>query len=89
MVDRVALEACLQDEPSHFMLTSYAQIISAEKAYHEQLSIADITNASVEHPRALFVGLSSPDCTVQREKVFPLIFSLNGNNQATFRIGFF
>ena len=29
----------------HFVLPSYAQIISAEKAYHEQLSIAEITNS--------------------------------------------
>ena len=27
------------------MLLSYAQIISSEKAYHEQLSIAEITNS--------------------------------------------
>merc|ERR1712164_219632 len=26
----------------HFMLTSYAPVISAEKAYHEQLSVAEI-----------------------------------------------
>jgi hypothetical protein len=30
------------------MLTSYAPIISAEKAYHEQLSVAEITNAAFE-----------------------------------------
>ena len=34
----------------HFMLTSYAPVISAEKAYHEQLSVAEIT-MSVFEPR--------------------------------------
>lgn len=28
----------------HFMLSSYAPVISSEKAYHEQLSVAEITN---------------------------------------------
>ena len=32
----------------YFMLLSYAQIISAEKAYHEQLSIAEISNSVFE-----------------------------------------
>merc|ERR1712225_55560 len=32
----------------HFMLSSYAPVISAEKAYHEQLSVAEITNACFE-----------------------------------------
>ena len=32
----------------YFMLLSYAQIISSEKAYHEQLSIAEITNSDFE-----------------------------------------
>jgi len=32
----------------HFMLSSYAPVISAEKAYHEQLSVAEITNAVFE-----------------------------------------
>ena len=27
----------------HFMLTSYSPIISAEKAYHEQLSVATLS----------------------------------------------
>merc|ERR1719487_3191260 len=36
------------------VLTSYAPIISAEKAYHEQLSVAEIT-MSVFEPASMFV----------------------------------
>merc|ERR1711966_316303 len=32
----------------HFMLSSYAPVISAEKAYREQLSVAEITNSAFE-----------------------------------------
>ncbi|TYH60444.1 hypothetical protein ES332_D08G292700v1 [Gossypium tomentosum] len=32
----------------HFMLSSYAPVISAEKAYHEQLSVAEITSSAFE-----------------------------------------
>ncbi|VAI22456.1 unnamed protein product [Triticum turgidum subsp. durum] len=32
----------------HFMLSSYAPVISAEKAYHEQLSVSEITNSAFE-----------------------------------------
>jgi tubulin alpha len=32
----------------HFMLSSYAPIISAERGFHEQLSISEITNAAFE-----------------------------------------
>ncbi|KAH7489119.1 Tubulin alpha-1A chain [Phytophthora ramorum] len=32
----------------HFMLSSYAPVISAEKAYHESLSVAEITNSAFE-----------------------------------------
>jgi len=37
----------------HFMLCSYAPIISAEKAYHEQISVAEITNAVFESANLL------------------------------------
>jgi tubulin alpha len=32
----------------HFTMCSFAPVISAEKAYHEQLSVAEITNAAFE-----------------------------------------
>jgi tubulin alpha len=32
----------------HFMLCSYAPVISAERAYHEQLSVPELTNAVFE-----------------------------------------
>ena len=32
----------------HFVLPSYAQVNSSEKAYHEKLSIAEITNSDFE-----------------------------------------
>ncbi|GJX35969.1 alpha tubulin [Tanacetum coccineum] len=32
----------------HFMLSSFAHVISAEEAYHEQLSVAEITNTAFE-----------------------------------------
>ena len=32
----------------HFVLSSYAPVISAEKAHHEQLSVSEITNSVFE-----------------------------------------
>ena len=58
------------------MLTSYAPIISAEKAYHEQLSVAEITN-SVFEPAAMMVkcdprhGKYMACCMMYRGDVVP------------------
>jgi len=60
----------------HFMLSSYAPIISAEKAYHEQLSVAEIT-MSVFEPSSMFVkcdprhGKYMACCMMYRGDVVP------------------
>ncbi|EER15536.1 Tubulin alpha chain, putative, partial [Perkinsus marinus ATCC 50983] len=60
----------------HFMLTSYAPVISAEKAYHEQLSVAEITN-SVFEPASMMVkcdprhGKYMACCMMYRGDVVP------------------
>merc|ERR1711874_797148 len=60
----------------HFMLSSYAPIISAEKAYHEQLSVAEIT-MSVFEPAAMMVkcdprhGKYMACCMMYRGDVVP------------------
>merc|ERR1711993_157535 len=60
----------------HFMLCSYAPVISAEKAYHEQLSVAEITNSSFE-PASMYVkcdprhGKYMACCLMYRGDVVP------------------
>merc|ERR1712088_808818 len=60
----------------HFMLSSYAPVISAEKAYHEQLSVAEIT-MSVFEPASMYVkcdprhGKYMACCLMYRGDVVP------------------
>ncbi|KAE8700973.1 Tubulin alpha-1 chain [Hibiscus syriacus] len=54
-VDVIEFQTNLVPYPRiHFMLSSYAPVISAEKAYHEQLSAVEITN-SVFEPSSMMV----------------------------------
>jgi len=60
----------------HFMLCSYAPVISAEKAYHEQLSVAEIT-ASAFEPASMLAkcdprhGKYMATCLMYRGDVVP------------------
>jgi len=60
----------------HFMLSSFAPVISAEKAYHEQLSVAEISNAVFE-PASMMVkcdprhGMYMAACLMFRGDVVP------------------
>lgn len=63
----------------HFMLSSYSPVISAEKAYHEQLSVAEITNSAFE-PASMMAkcdprhGKYMACCLMYRGDVVPKVF---------------
>merc|ERR1712178_570640 len=59
----------------HFMVSSYAPVISAEKAYHESLSVAEITNASFEPANMM------QKCTIQFVDWCPTGFKCGINYQ--------
>ena len=60
----------------HFMLSSYSPVVSAEKAYHEQLSVSEITS-SVFEPSSMMAkcdprhGKYMATCLMYRGDVVP------------------
>ena len=48
----------------HFMLTSFAPVISAEKAYHEQLSVAEITMSVFEPASMMATSFCNADISI-------------------------
>lgn len=74
----------------HFMLSSYAPVISAAKAYHEQLSVPEITRAVFE-PSSMMVkcdprhGKYMACCLMYRGDVFPKDVNLAVSNIKTKR----
>ncbi|KAL5731851.1 hypothetical protein ACHQM5_004541 [Ranunculus cassubicifolius] len=54
------------------MLSSYAPVISAEKAYHEQLSVSEITNSAFE-PSSM-MAKCDPRHGKWKWKLFPFFY---------------
>ena len=78
----------------HFMLSSYAPVISAEKAYHEQLSVAEITNSAFEpasmmakcDPRHGKVRMRSPIKTIRLPSGEVRLLHASGQSRASLMI---
>ena len=75
----------------HFMLSSYSPVISAEKAYHEQLSVAEITNSAFEpasmmakcDPRHGKVRMRSPIKTIRLPSGEVRLLHASGQSRAS------
>ena len=61
------------------MLSSYSPVISAEKAYHEQLSVAEITNSAFE-PASMMAKCDSMRKTWLARKVLAKFRSQKAQN---------
>ncbi|ELW48334.1 Tubulin alpha chain-like 3, partial [Tupaia chinensis] len=76
-VDLIEFQTNLVPYPRiHFPMTTYAPIISADKAYHEQLSVSDITAACFEFSNQLVkcdprLGKYMACCLLYRGDVVP------------------
>ncbi|KAK7909604.1 hypothetical protein WMY93_014288 [Mugilogobius chulae] len=57
----------------HFPLATYAPVISAEKAYHEQLSVAEITYACFEPANQLVKYVNAAIATIKTKRTIQFV----------------
>jgi tubulin alpha len=63
----------------HFPLATYAPVISAEKAYHEQLTVAEITNACFEPANQVTPTIETYFCSYLIMETYMYKFTYGGN----------